>query len=153
MPVFEGLLALPRSNEIVLNLLFVMATWHTYAKLRLHTTASLEAFKSTRKELGKALRLFNSQVCNLHTTRELPRETAARERREARALQKAIEEGRSAPEKSATSGQKAMAFSMTTFKLHGTAHLPEDVALYGTSDNYSTQTVCSHPSLSVSHSS
>jgi hypothetical protein len=151
MPVFEGLLALPRSNEIVLNLLFIMATWHTYAKLCLHTTGSLEAFKASRKELGKALRLFNSQVCNLYTTRELPRETAVRERREARAIQKAIDEGRPVPEKSSTPGQKAMAFSMTTFKLHGTAHLPEDIALYGTSDNYSTQTVCFHPSIFVSH--
>jgi hypothetical protein len=143
MPVFEGLLALPRTNEIVLDLLFIMATWHTYAKLRLHTTGSLEAFKATRQELGQALRLFNSDVCGLYTTRELPRETAARERREARAVQKAIEQGRPPPAKSTDSTQKAVAFPMNTFKLHGTTHLPEDICVYGTSDNYSTQTVSS----------
>jgi hypothetical protein len=143
MPVFEGLLALPCTNEFVLDLLFIMATWPTYAKLRLHTTGSLEAFKATRQELGQALRLFNSDVCRLYTTRELPRETAARERREARAVQKAIEQGQLPPAKSIDSTQKAVAFPMNTFKLHGTTHLPEDICVYGTSDNYSTHTVCS----------
>ncbi|THH07280.1 hypothetical protein EW146_g9368 [Bondarzewia mesenterica] len=46
IPVFEGLLPSPH-NEIILDLLFTLATWHAYAKLCLHTETTLGFFDTT----------------------------------------------------------------------------------------------------------
>lgn len=40
IPVFEGLLDDPH-DTILMNLLFLLATWHAYAKLRMHTDTTL----------------------------------------------------------------------------------------------------------------
>jgi hypothetical protein len=54
MPVFEGLLP-PRHNEIVLNLLFELATWHAFARLQVHTDNTLDLFRAATKSLTAAV--------------------------------------------------------------------------------------------------
>lgn len=73
----------------MLNLLFVLCTWHAYAKLRLHTASTLEGLKATTKLLGNTLREWVKKSCSAFSTRELPRESVARGRRNNAAAAKA----------------------------------------------------------------
>jgi hypothetical protein len=81
IPVFDGLLPEPH-NHRVLELLFVMAHWHSLAKFRLHTDITLAAMDSITSLLGNKLRLFQSKTCSAFSTRELNRERDARVRRQ-----------------------------------------------------------------------
>ena len=81
IPVFDGLLPEPH-NRRVLELLFVMAHWHSLAKLRLHTDITLAAMDAITALLGNKLRLFQSKTCSAFSTRELNRERDARVRRQ-----------------------------------------------------------------------
>ncbi|KAI0259134.1 hypothetical protein BC834DRAFT_974518 [Gloeopeniophorella convolvens] len=89
IPVFEGLFPSPH-NEIVLDLLFVMSTWHTYAKLRIHTDQTLTVFESVTTALGKVVRKFAATICQDYKTVELRREISARGRLEARMAAKKV---------------------------------------------------------------
>ncbi len=82
IPVFDGLLDEPY-NSIVLDMLFLLASWHALAKLRMHTDTTLSVFEKTTADLGTAVRGFAAKVCSTFVTRELPREEAARGRRTA----------------------------------------------------------------------
>jgi hypothetical protein len=46
IPVFDGLLDF-RNNAIVMDLLFELATWHAFAKLRLHTESTICALETS----------------------------------------------------------------------------------------------------------
>lgn len=82
IPVFEGLLPEPH-NEVVLELLFELSTWHGFAKMRLHTESTVQALENSTRRLGLILRRFESETCSAFKTRELPSEEAARGRRKA----------------------------------------------------------------------
>lgn len=58
-----------------------MAHWHALAKLRLHTDLTLEILDQTTTLLGEYLRAFHQKTCSAFDTKELPKETDARERR------------------------------------------------------------------------
>ena len=79
MPCFDDLLPEP-FNSVVLTLLFDMATFHAFAKLRLHTDRTLILFEESVKALGKAVRRFEKVTCPAFDTKELPHEVAARGR-------------------------------------------------------------------------
>jgi hypothetical protein len=64
-------------NEIILDLLFVLCTWHALAKLRLHTSSTLQALKATTKALGQQLRYWVKKTCSVFDTQELPEEESA----------------------------------------------------------------------------
>jgi chorismate-pyruvate lyase len=59
-----------------------MAFWHSLAKLRMHTDATLDLLDETTTALGESLRQFSTQTCAEFSTKELKREAAARNRRE-----------------------------------------------------------------------
>ena len=65
-----------------MDLIFVLAQWHALAKLRQHTDTSLDILESTTKDLAQRLRDFESATCPAFETRELKRETEARQRRQ-----------------------------------------------------------------------
>src|SRR5271155_1694208 len=75
IPVFEHLLPQPH-NDIVLDLLFILCTWHLCAKLWLHTSTTLVYLKETTWSLGFMLRHFVTKTCSAFVTHELPREEA-----------------------------------------------------------------------------
>jgi hypothetical protein len=64
-----------------LRLLYTAAHWHALAKLRLHNDFTLDILDSETRSFGQELRDFNHKTCPAFTTRELPREYAARIRR------------------------------------------------------------------------
>ncbi|KAK6985226.1 hypothetical protein R3P38DRAFT_3450728 [Favolaschia claudopus] len=83
IPAVEGLLP-ELHNGIVLTVCFTLATWHAYAKLRLHTSSSLGYFRNTTTDLGVQMRRFNRTPCEAYETYELPSEYNRRIRRQAK---------------------------------------------------------------------
>lgn len=152
IPVFEGLLP-KKHDEIVRTLLFELSTWHGLAKLRLHTESTVINLENSITRLGEILRKFSESLCPAYATYELPSEEAARVRRKATTAKKAKvlspkkkkSTQRPAIEKKVlltkSSSRRCRAFNLTTYKLHALGWYPRAIRLYGTSDNYNTQTV------------
>ncbi|KAI0261414.1 hypothetical protein BC834DRAFT_972687 [Gloeopeniophorella convolvens] len=133
IPIFEGLLPSPH-NEIVLDLLYIMATWHGYAKFRLHTDTTLGIFETVTIALGKIVCRFANTTCEYYQTRELKCEISAQGRYEARVAAKGNGTTR-------TTGSKAKKYKVHhTYKFHRLGDYPTAIQRFGTSDNYSTQT-------------
>ena len=155
---------------MVLDLLFILCLWHAYAKLRLHTSSTLQALADTTKALGAQIRLWVKKTCTAFDTHELPKEESARHRRKATAAtrgksgmasrgltQRARGRSRNATSsrgrgkstgantsESSSSHQNQLRklFNMCTYKLHALGHYVAAIARFGTTDNYSTQVVC-----------
>ena len=73
----------------MLDMLFFLAKFHTFAKMHLHTKQMLELFDQSIIKLIEDMQKFKTVVCAAYETKELPRETAARGRRDAAAAAKA----------------------------------------------------------------
>jgi hypothetical protein len=67
IPALEGLLPEPH-NEILLSLCFALATWHAYAKLRMHNASSIQCFKNVTTDLGTRVRHFQRTTCEFYET-------------------------------------------------------------------------------------
>ena len=97
IPVFEGLFEEPHNTRIM-KLLYRTAEWHTLAKLRMHSDSTLTLLEDLTIEFGKLMREFRDLTCSQFQTVELPRETAARYRRQTNEqLTKAQSSSSSAP--------------------------------------------------------
>jgi hypothetical protein len=81
IPAFEQLLP-EQDNMQFLDLLFVFASWHSLAKLRLHTDDTLKLLDEITSLLGERLRNFRDGVCTHYATHELPKEEINQKRRE-----------------------------------------------------------------------
>ncbi|KAI9431667.1 hypothetical protein H4582DRAFT_1822149, partial [Lactarius indigo] len=125
-------------NKTIIDLLFLLSTWHAYAKLRLHTDSTLRMQETVGTSLCQTLRRFASTTCTRYATRELPREKNARVARQQNQLKpcetKATRKG--------TSSVKHKRFNMCTYKMHCIPDYPQAIRQYGTTDSYSTQIVC-----------
>jgi hypothetical protein len=132
MPCFDGLFPQP-CEKVILDLLFILGTWHALAKLRMHSTFSLRIFEGVTKPLGQIIRRFHDHVCSKYWTQETPSESAKRLRRAS-----ARESEATAPSiKHRTKRQ----FNLRTYKLRALGHYPAMIRCYGTTDSYNTQTV------------
>ena len=135
-------------------MLFSLAEFHAFAKMRLHTERTLELFDQSVIKVGDAMRKFETVVCAAYETKELPRETAARGRRDAAAAAKAGSKT-AAPGGSKGKGKAAPAaarqkpggiprqakFELSTFKYHSFGNYPDAVRAFGTLDVLSSQHV------------
>ncbi len=61
-----------------MELLFALAHWHALAKLRQHTDETLSILESQTIKLGKLLRKFKKNVCDVYDTRALDRDMVPR---------------------------------------------------------------------------
>ncbi|KAH9923724.1 uncharacterized protein BXZ73DRAFT_103768 [Epithele typhae] len=121
-PCFEGLgFVSPSHNKIVLDMIFRLSTWHALAKLRLHSEDSLRYMEHVTTLLGATMRSFVRHVCLAYLTKELPKETAARQRR-----------------KVATTASIKV-FDLNTIKFHKMPEYPRSIRQFGTTDNTTTQ--------------
>ncbi|KAK7021661.1 GLOBIN domain-containing protein, partial [Favolaschia claudopus] len=134
IPAVEGLLPEPH-NGIVLTVCFTLATWHAYAKLRLHTSSSLGCFRNTTTELGVQMRRFNRTTCEAYETYELPSEYNRRIRRQAKKKSQSTSSA-SAPSQGS---KKRKYFNLSTYKCHSIGHYPDAIPRVGTTDSVSTQ--------------
>jgi hypothetical protein len=81
IPAFEGLFPEPY-NESIMELLFVMAHWHGWAKLRMHNDLTLQVMDAATVILGEKLCDFCQNTCTAFATKELRREFNTRVCRE-----------------------------------------------------------------------
>ena len=152
IPVFEDLLPSPH-NRIILDLLFILCTWHAYAKLRLHTTSTMSSLNETTRSLGFSLWKFAKRTCSAFQTNELPKEEAARARRKAKAATPKAPKSKSSTtgksrKKCETQVQQSRlkkVFSLLTYKLSALGEYLWAILLYGMTDSYSTQIVSFNP--------
>ncbi|KAF9642761.1 hypothetical protein BDM02DRAFT_3233219, partial [Thelephora ganbajun] len=143
IPVFDGLL-FPPHNKAILDLLFDMATWHTYAKLRQHTEYTLRSFEAKTRELGDQLRHFSQSTCPSFPTKELPGEAAARgHRRVANQKMRALsgKQPTKQPQDNGGAAKSVKTFSLSMSKVHALGDYPGTIRQLGTTDSYSTQRV------------
>ncbi|KAF7296983.1 hypothetical protein MIND_00930500 [Mycena indigotica] len=82
LPVLEGLF--PKHQVLIDKLAFELAIWHRYAKLRMHTTSTIQLFHLATKDLCTTIRRFARETVNVKTY-ELPRETRRRMNRPSKA--------------------------------------------------------------------
>ncbi|KAJ7660161.1 hypothetical protein DFH06DRAFT_1472251 [Mycena polygramma] len=133
--VFEGLLPEPH-NTIILTLIYVFATWHAYAKLRMHNDSTIGSFRTVTSELGSKARKFCDTTCNAYVTYELPTELDRRARQQARRVSKA---NPGAPVVIPKLDKERKAWSLVTYKWHSMGDYPDIIVDAGTTDSYSTQ--------------
>lgn len=123
---------------MILDLLFELALWHAFAKLRIHTDTTLDLFETTTKSLSASIRRFLRTTCEHYITQELPKEAAARGRRKAALAAKGSSSDMNSK---ANVGPKHKKLILKTYKYHALADYPDTIRRFGTTDNYSTQTV------------
>lgn len=129
------------------RLVFISAHWHGLAKLRLHTDLTLGIMDRLTTELGKALRDFEKHICAAYVTRELPRETAARQRRQKAKQNTANEDVQSTNEPHSNQEQEEPKrlkknLNLQMYKYHSLGDYVDTIRRYGTTDSFSSQTVC-----------
>ena len=137
--MIEGLLPTQKDKDDILDLIFLLTTWHAYAKLRLHTNNTLASFDALTKPLGAALRNFGGKFSDRFETKELPKEADAWKRREASKKSQG-----KASSKRKGSGTKVK-FNLSTYKLHALGDYVNTIRRRGTTDSYSTQMVSFRP--------
>ncbi|KAK7679639.1 hypothetical protein QCA50_017351 [Cerrena zonata] len=137
MPVFEGLFDSPDHDRCIQDLLFVVAEWHANAKLRLHTNSTVKILEELTRTFGFMIRYFTNKICPTYQTRELPREEAARVRRQAK---KASQGNQLPTTPAANTGRLNKTFQLLTYKLHAMGDYVWHIIRFGTTDSYSTQT-------------
>ncbi|KAH9848677.1 hypothetical protein C2E23DRAFT_763412 [Lenzites betulinus] len=139
-PTYEGLLRGPastRDNGIVLDLGFDLAMWHCLAKLREHTTLTLDGLDVKTVDVGRSVRIFAKKTCTEYITFELPsKDEAARGRRKT-----AFNKGQGVASKVAAAAlsKKRKYFSYTTYKFHAMRDYSPAIRAVASSDNFNTQ--------------
>ncbi|KAF8193727.1 hypothetical protein BJ912DRAFT_901526 [Pholiota molesta] len=107
---------------------------------------TIRDLESSTIRLGSNLRLFSSAVCDKFLTTELPSEEAARGRRKQALAIKRAKAGISPADISKGKGKdpegerRQRKFNMATYKLHALGDYPSYIRLFGTTDNFTTQT-------------
>ena len=134
MPVFEGLLP-PKHEDITQTLIFRLAEWHALGKLRLQTEDTLALLDQALWRLGAQVRRFQRVTCAAFDTKELPQESARRQRRELAEMQSGH---RKTPAKSSP---LPISFNINTYKFHALGDYTRAIKTFGMTDSYSTQIV------------
>jgi len=137
----------PEHNKVLLDLAYDMASWHAYAKLRVHTTHTIDSLRSQTKELGSQFRRFANKVCSQYRTKPLPGEAAARHRRRAAKAKKAAfaptpKKPKPPSKKSEPAqGLDVKNINFETYKFHSVGDYADYVERFGPTDCFTTQQV------------
>ena len=136
----------------MMTLLFRLAEWHAFAKLQMHTESTLTLMDSVTKVPGWELCRFREITCLAFSTRELPRECAARtwkaSRKQAKQASKTSTSAKTllaSPETrnpSPPRKRRRKMFNLSTYKTHTIGDYGHTIRMYGPTDSYSTQMVC-----------
>ena len=143
IPVIEGLL--PKRLERHILDLFLLATWHAYAKLWLHTDNTLDSFDKLTQPLGASIRHFSGKLSDSFPVKELPKEATAQQRRTAANLKKKPVGGSSKLNKLRQGAREiGVCLNLCTYKFHALGDYVATICRWGTTDSYNTQ-IISHP--------
>ncbi len=134
-----------------MKLLYRAAEWHALAKLRMHTDTTLTLLDDVTIEFGRLMREFRDFSRAEFETVELPREVAARNRREATLIADVQASAATSEAMPAVtpkrSSRKKKGLNLSTVKFHFLGDYVRHIRQFGTTDSYSTQLV--HLSLNV----
>ena len=132
IPVFDHLF--PKAHhEILMDLLFELATWHALAKLRLHTESTIVALEHSTRCLGKAIRIFEGKLCNEYTAHELPGEDAPQAKGKVKAAEAdqgakdSMNKQAGSTEPAAKKKKKIRYLNLKTYKLHALGHYAQAI--------------------------
>jgi hypothetical protein len=150
-------------NTKLLTLLYHLAEWQAFAKLRMHTEHTLPALDTVTRVLGNDLRSFRQWTGTAFTIKALPQEINNKKRRtqkKKKKIQIAITEGTSEAEidaigisqkqkqkqkqkntETSNTSANGITFNLLTYKLHALGDYVKTIRLFGTTDSYSTQIV------------
>ncbi|KAI6137396.1 hypothetical protein F5141DRAFT_994895 [Pisolithus sp. B1] len=135
IPVFEDLLPEPH-NSCILDLLFDLAVWHAYAKLELHTTDTLTFFDTATLTLAHSVQQFIKVMCDTFDTQDLPQETTTHG-----SLMTPSSHGEVKETSTSHLAVKQRLLNLQTYKYHALGDYPNMICCFGTTDNYTMQTV------------
>jgi len=100
--------------------------------------------ENSTTRLGELLRSFQSDVCPAYQTFDLPAEEAARVGRRAAAAKKkgeVVDQGKGKQKAMGLESKKPRTFNLNTYKTHALGAYAKAIRLYGSPDNYNSQTV------------
>lgn len=127
----EGLLPEPH-NSTVLDLVFLLATWHALAKLGMHTDISLNLLDIATTALGAGSWYFVGITCPEFKTVETSAEYSKRRRRQTASMYQSQK----------STGRQPKTLSLKTIKLHFLGDYVECIKSFGTTDSYTSGLVC-----------
>lgn len=116
-------------------LLYRTAEWHGFAKLRMHTSSTLDYLESLTNELGRLMRSFRDMTCSKFHTKKLPREVEASKRAQARVSGPLKRSRTDTPE------NETKPLNLCTPKFHALGDYVHTIRMFGTTDSFSTQVV------------
>ena len=131
IPAVNGLLPIEH-EEVILRMLFTLATYHALGKMRIHTEYTLSYWEHATVCLSNELQHFHDQIADLDI-HEMPQE----------ACNRACQNNTAASRSYVRSDWKPKTFSLATYKFHALGDGPAAVCEYGTTDSYSTAIVSS----------
>ena len=136
IPVIKGLLH-EWLEKHILNLLFLLATWHTYAKLWLHTDHTLDSFDKLTWPLGALIRHFGRKLSDSFPVKELPKEVAAQQQRVVANFKKKPMQAPVKNNKKPNSSiqKKGVHLNLHTYKLHALGDYVTTIHQRGTMDS------------------
>ncbi|KAF8878135.1 hypothetical protein CPB84DRAFT_1688449 [Gymnopilus junonius] len=137
IPFFEGLLPEPH-NAAIASLLFMLAEWHTLAKLQMHTKTLVNWLQQCTTNLSSQMRRFKMHTCSSFVTRALPKEEAACGQGQ---VKKAARRGQTTAGPLPTASKqphKVKLFNLFTYKYHSLGNYMKMILQFGTTDLYST---------------
>jgi hypothetical protein len=111
-------------------MLYDIAVYHAFSKLRAQTDFTLDDLHTYLKRLGQSIRWFSTKVCGEIEAFETPREAAKR-------MRKALRQGGKVSKE-----KQPRQFGLEKYKLHALGDYVEHVKMFATLDNYNTQMVC-----------
>jgi hypothetical protein len=124
-------------NKRLIKLLYRAAEWHGFAKLRMHTQATLDHLDSLTKEYGRLMRSFRDLTCSQFDTKELPREVDTRKR----AQQHAHARGLGTVSQAVSVARRRKTLNLFMPKFHALGDYVHTIQIFGSTDSYSTQVV------------
>lgn len=134
----------------------------------MHTDSTLNYMETATKRLGNELRRFQHITCSAFSTVELPKEAATRSRRKGKADAKSsatdardqnlpasiqdhdslspgpsiYDRTSSATTRTDKNKRQTKTLNLSTYKVHSLGDYVPTIRAFGTTDSYSTQTVC-----------
>ena len=145
MPCFKGLFG-DKHEDSIQDVLFSMASFHAFSKLRMHSDDSLGVYHGLTIVFGQVMRHFTSTVCNELDALPLAKEAAAtasgQAKTQARSQTRAQSHARSLSQDwKRSKSPQSKTFNMFTFKWHTLGHYPSIIRHYGTLDLLGTHIV------------
>lgn len=153
---------------LLLDVLYILCSWHAFAKLRLHTSSTLKILDGLTIDFGSYIRDFQRMAHKNYDTQELPKEKAARLNRRGKTNTKEPTNCSSKPgtgsepipappsndivplpatgglpSAKGKTGEKVPSkpFSLRTYKFHAMGHYVDTIQRYGTTDSFTTEIV------------